>query len=1074
MQYQKNPTFLFILAAVSCFVFLCCVSGAHAWWLSQFDTDGDGVFDTVEVDKGTSPSNPDTDGDGVGDLWEIGVPLDWEQTYWGGRYALVIRYWNEDDPQLFASATDHLGTFRGRAAGPANPDPEWFYEYQEALSPFLRDSDGDGLSDGKELSFKLGEDMPTDIEGNHYGDWLIFDPTHPDSDLDGVPDSVEYAMGLHHFDYTQTDRWKDFDGDNLTDYQEIYVYGTDPFSPDTDGDEIEDFTEIYWSPPLDPRNPDTDGDGYKDGQEGPGRLYDTVTFTPEGWGGPIYYSHDPAKSFLDDTDGDGLSDMIEMEGRGDYQDTDSDDDNLSDLDEKGLNTDPFKWSTDGDTMSDGEEVAWGTNPLIPDMDGDELDDGEEFDYNTDPRNSDTDGDGLSDADEIWSYSTDPVKPDTDADGLNDGQEISLGTYPNNPDTDNDTLWDGREIQYGTDPNYWDTDWDGLSDSQEVQNGLDPLAADADEDNFDDSDELKYGTDPNVADVDGDGLNDSQEYTLRTNPFSADTDGDSISDGADSNPTYNDVDEVSVSYSWSDNAVGYMEINGPSSIRADGATSADYTVTVYGGETAGRSVSVSIDEPGDVVGLTEGGVTNVSGEYIFRYTPARSQYGTTFAAITVTSGPLSLAGNIYLTAPGIDVETVAMPHASPGIAGKFEFKVKDDMGDPISGPTISFDIVDGKVSYSAKSATEYLGEWTPTQKGIFPLQISVSWGGSTGGATMTARSGVSPLGNILEQTAPFLTRLELYYPSAVDDIKQAMDTITEAYYQAEKEDRSPIQNQAEALFQITRTFVGICEEAKLVADSGAALLLPAFSLDFALDYVYGKLAGAPGISGLISRAKSLSDSVFSTLYTKLGASAQVDTILSAARSKMEATVSASVKGTPGSAIKVNLEKAVNQQMKDLTAQAIVKGVMDLSGFAADISQIQSGPISYITSWRNDSINRLAEVRQIALDNTRSEGAMSTIAATADGVGEAANLIAAGLAATGVGAAPAALISAVKTAVSSMTFMAKAATGANYGITLSRMAVLGVSGSSTLSLERHALAYTEQQTPSSVITWPESLD
>jgi hypothetical protein len=71
----------------------------------------------------------------------------------------------------------------------------------------------------------------------------------------------------------------DSDGDGLTDYEEIYIYHTDPYKADTDGDGLTDYQEvkIYHT---DPNNPDTDGDGYPDGVEvkngynpnGPGRL----------------------------------------------------------------------------------------------------------------------------------------------------------------------------------------------------------------------------------------------------------------------------------------------------------------------------------------------------------------------------------------------------------------------------------------------------------------------------------------------------------------------------------------------------------------------------------------------------------------------------------------------------------------------------------------------------------------------------------------------------------------------------------------------------------------------------------
>ena len=58
----------------------------------------------------------------------------------------------------------------------------------------------------------------------------------------------------------------DSDGDGLSDYEELFVYGTDPNNPDTDFDGLSDFEEIA-THGTDPLNPDTDGDGFTDFEE---------------------------------------------------------------------------------------------------------------------------------------------------------------------------------------------------------------------------------------------------------------------------------------------------------------------------------------------------------------------------------------------------------------------------------------------------------------------------------------------------------------------------------------------------------------------------------------------------------------------------------------------------------------------------------------------------------------------------------------------------------------------------------------------------------------------------------------
>ena len=151
----------------------------------------------------------------------------------------------------------------------------------------------------------------------------------------------------------------DSDGDGLTDFDELNIYGTDPNNPDTDGDGLKDGEEVkrYKTDPL---NPDTDGDGLTDGDEV--KVYKTDPLNP-------------------DTDGDGLKDGEEV---------------------KVYKTDPLNADTDGDGLTDGEEVKT---------------------YKTDPLNPDTDFDMVSDGAEVHKYKTDPLDPDTDDGGVRDGHEI---------------------------------------------------------------------------------------------------------------------------------------------------------------------------------------------------------------------------------------------------------------------------------------------------------------------------------------------------------------------------------------------------------------------------------------------------------------------------------------------------------------------------------------------------------------------------------------------------------------------------------------------------------------------------
>jgi len=90
---------------------------------------------------------------------------------------------------------------------------------------------------------------------------------------------------------------------------------------------------------------------------------------------------------------------------------DSDGDGITDLVEMRLGTNNQNMDSDADGLLDGEELmGWGTDPLLPD----------------------TDRDGLSDYNEVKVYGTDPQKPDTDGDGYSDGWEIRQGFNPKGP------------------------------------------------------------------------------------------------------------------------------------------------------------------------------------------------------------------------------------------------------------------------------------------------------------------------------------------------------------------------------------------------------------------------------------------------------------------------------------------------------------------------------------------------------------------------------------------------------------------------------------------------------------------
>ncbi|MGV9169705.1 MAG: hypothetical protein ACOC38_07185 [Promethearchaeia archaeon] len=197
-------------------------------------------------------------------------------------------------------------------------------------------------------------------------------------------------------------------------------------------------------------------------------------------------------TFPNDCDGDGLSDILELD-RG---------------------TQPYLVDTDGDGLTDDIELALGTNPTQADTDNDGLSDGVEYDWGSSPTESDTDHDNLTDYRE-WEAGSNPNVNDTDSDGLSDWEEVEMyNTNPIAPDTDGDGLEDGFEISYGLNPLSPDSDGDGLSDLFEVVNGIDPLSPDSDGDGWGDAYEVEHCMSPIDSDTDGDGIPDGIDWDPR--------------------------------------------------------------------------------------------------------------------------------------------------------------------------------------------------------------------------------------------------------------------------------------------------------------------------------------------------------------------------------------------------------------------------------------------------------------------------------------------------------------------------------------------------------------------------------
>ncbi len=125
----------------------------------------------------------------------------------------------------------------------------------------------------------------------------------------------------------------DTDEDKIADDLEKLI-GTEPLSEDSDGDELTDYEELYMFYRYNPLIRDSDDNGIIDSDE--------------------------------DADEDGLSNLYELNGETDPMLRDTDEDGLNDYDEiEVYKTESLEKDTDGDGASDGKEVKIGTDPLVP-------------------------------------------------------------------------------------------------------------------------------------------------------------------------------------------------------------------------------------------------------------------------------------------------------------------------------------------------------------------------------------------------------------------------------------------------------------------------------------------------------------------------------------------------------------------------------------------------------------------------------------------------------------------------------------------------------------------------------------
>ncbi|MEY2950923.1 MAG: hypothetical protein RLZZ248_2124, partial [Bacteroidota bacterium] len=432
------------------------------------------------------------------------------------------------------------------------------------------DCDGDGISNGMEMSMATNDSLDLDEDG-------MANYLDEDSDADGMSDELEMANGfaflnICSYDPTLIDSntlnlalWnvEDCDGDSLTNAEEI-IEGTDPLNADSDGDGVLDGMEVDdTTDPLDACSfvqahvnitlasaawlaGDCDGDGVSnekeitDGTEADNNC--SLMFTSQ--------DLKPNAAWLaGDCDEDGLLNEMEIDLT-DSTYIDSDGDGMPDFNDI---------DKDGDGVTDGVEISDETDPLGAcsfvqanvntslvlaswlgsDCDGDGVTNGQELNDTTgnymalDSCSFNQDSVNLVLASAAW------LASDCDGDGVSNGNEVADDTDANNncslmftsqdlkPDSawlagdcDGDGLLNEMEIDL-TDSTYIDSDGDGKADFNDTDKDGDGVLDEQEADNesalnaclfdqtlVDTSLAMNFWKDD---DCDGDGITNLEEY-----------------------------------------------------------------------------------------------------------------------------------------------------------------------------------------------------------------------------------------------------------------------------------------------------------------------------------------------------------------------------------------------------------------------------------------------------------------------------------------------------------------------------------------------------------------------------------
>ncbi|MEQ8473752.1 MAG: T9SS type A sorting domain-containing protein [Marinoscillum sp.] len=589
----------------------------------ETDTDNDGLCDSVDPDNGGTPiANIDTDNDGYSDFRDLdsdndGLPDIIEAGGVDTDYDGIV------DELL---DIDHDGI-------PANAD---------VTQTGGTDADGDGIDDLYDVTYTGGNDddgdgidnvYDKDKDGDGFNDYIELNPytlldtdgdgnknfRDLDSDNDGIVDVIEFGLTAD-ASTGSISGFTDTDSDGLNDAQDGYIGTTvnasvSPITPINSDTGTEPSTAVK----EDYRDLDSDNDGIVDLIEGQTKISLLAlsgndandnglddTFDPLMGGTlitPTNTDGDGNPDYLDDdSDGDGVLDLLEGHNGNKNLYADWDADNDGNFDDAGYNTD-----TDADGLLDIFDNYVGTG--ISNVTGSTA------------AVQDTDRDGWWDFQDV----------DDDNDGTNTATESKLsnddpnGIIPDylygDQDVDNDGVSNANDA---------DADNDGLANtSEDGGTGIDP-GADSDGDglyNFEDTDIDGDGTsntaDTNTGGVSTVGFTDSNADGV-IDQFDKDLDGvPDFMDRDSDNDGIADILELGLTDANNDGTLdegaGITDVNG------NGIADA-YDITCDGTVTYIDHYSISVHDnngmtnTANVPGAPNGSYasTNANGEYMSVY------------------------------------------------------------------------------------------------------------------------------------------------------------------------------------------------------------------------------------------------------------------------------------------------------------------------------------------------------------------------------------------------------------------------------------------------------------------------